>query len=83
MKVVDLLESRREQWRELEQLCAQMERWRRQTVPADTATRFAALYRAACADLALADAYQLPSASIDYLHQLVGRGITNSIAARP
>ena len=73
MKVVDLLESRREQWRELEQLCAQMERWRRQTVPADTATRFATLYRAACADLALADAYQLPPASIDYLHQLVGR----------
>ena len=73
MKVVDLLESRREQWRELEQLCAQMERRRRRTVPADTATRFSTLYRAACADLALADAYQLPPASIDYLHQLVGR----------
>ena len=47
--------------------------WRRQTVPADAATRFAALYRAACADLALADAYQLPPATIEYLHQLVGR----------
>ncbi|HEX4148127.1 MAG TPA: stage II sporulation protein M, partial [Pirellulales bacterium] len=30
-------------------------------------------YRAACADLALADAYQLPPATVDYLHQLVGR----------
>jgi uncharacterized membrane protein SpoIIM required for sporulation len=36
-------------------------------------TRFAALYRAACADLALADAYQLPPQTVHYLHQLVGR----------
>ena len=28
---------------------------------------------AACADLALADAYQLPPATVEYLHQLVGR----------
>lgn len=73
MKVVDLLELRRAQWRELEQLCSQMEkRWRR-TVSAASATRFAALYRAACADLALADAYQLPPTTINYLHHLVGR----------
>jgi uncharacterized membrane protein SpoIIM required for sporulation len=35
--------------------------------------RFAGLYRAACADLALADAYQLPPNTVQYLHQLVGR----------
>ena len=35
--------------------------------------RFAALYRAVCADLALADAYQLPPNSVQYLHRLVGR----------
>lgn len=35
--------------------------------------RFSALYRAACADLALADAYQLPPDTVHYLHQLVGR----------
>ena len=35
--------------------------------------RFASLYRAACADLALADAYQLPHDTIQYLHELVGR----------
>lgn len=35
--------------------------------------QFAALYRAACADLALADAYQLPAGTVRYLHQLVGR----------
>lgn len=73
MKVADLLESRREQWRELEQLCAGMNHWWRKQMPAADVLRFSALYRAACADLALADAYQLPPATVDYLHQLVGR----------
>ena len=41
--------------------------------PAANVSRFADLYRSACADLALADAYQLPPATIQYLHQLVGR----------
>lgn len=35
--------------------------------------RFAALYRAACADLALADAYNLPAGTVAYLHRLVAR----------
>ena len=35
--------------------------------------RFGDLYRSACADLALADAYQLPPSHVEYLHQLVGR----------
>ncbi|MBA3699024.1 MAG: stage II sporulation protein M [Planctomycetes bacterium] len=35
--------------------------------------RFAALYRAACADLALADAYHLPESTVGYLHHLVAR----------
>lgn len=33
----------------------------------------AGLYRAACADLALARAYHLPERTVDYLHRLVGR----------
>jgi hypothetical protein len=73
MKVSDLLESRQANWRELEQLCTWMEGRSRRKVPARLATRFSALYRAACADLALADAYQLPPGTIHYLHQLVGR----------
>ncbi len=73
MKTVDILKTRREQWHELEQLCARMERPWRRTLSAESATRFSTLYRSACADLALADAYQLPPAMIDYLHQLVGR----------
>ncbi len=43
------------------------------THDAETLSRFAALYRAACADLALADAYQLPPNTVNYLHRLVAR----------
>jgi uncharacterized membrane protein SpoIIM required for sporulation len=46
---------------------------RRRSLSAEAAVRFSTLYRAACADLALADAYQLPPATIDYLHHLVGK----------
>jgi uncharacterized membrane protein SpoIIM required for sporulation len=73
MKVSDLLESRRAYWRELEDLCDRMSGRSRRRMPAAMLTRFSSLYRAACADLALADAYQLPPATIQYLHQLVGR----------
>jgi uncharacterized membrane protein SpoIIM required for sporulation len=73
MKVSDLLISRRENWRELELLCGRFEGRSRRFVPAPTVNRFAALYRSACADLALADSYQLPPGTIHYLHQLVAR----------
>ena len=73
MKVSDLLESRRANWRELEELCVRIRGVGRRAAPPAMVMRFAALYRAACADLALADAYQLPPATIDYLHRLVGR----------
>lgn len=73
MRVSELLESRRANWRELEQLCAQMEGRSRRRVAAGTAVRFSVLYRSACADLALADAYQLPPGTVQYLHHLVGR----------
>lgn len=73
MKTADLLKARRPKWQELEVLCARMEGAWRHRLPAGTVAHFAALYRAACADLALADAYQLPPAIIQYLHQLVGR----------
>jgi uncharacterized membrane protein SpoIIM required for sporulation len=73
MKVADLLQLRREQWRELEQLCTRLNGWQRKRMTPADIMHFSALYRAACADLALADAYQLPPATVDYLHQLVGR----------
>jgi len=73
MKVAQLLQSRRDNWRKLEALCSELEsRKRRRSNPPKLA-QFAALHRAACADLALADAYHLPPETIHYLHQLVGR----------
>ena len=73
MKVAELLERRRKNWQELEALCAVMSRSSKKKKDAATISKFAALYRAACADLALADAYQLPPNTIQYLHLLVGR----------
>ncbi len=72
MKVIELLESRRGQWRELELLCTQLEGKPRR-LPGATALKVGALYRAACADLALADSYQLPPNTVSFLHQLVAR----------
>jgi len=72
MKVSALLRVRRRYWEELNRLCRLL-----QTSPSARKNprllvRLATLYRAACADLALADAYQLPPATVRYLHQLVG-----------
>lgn len=80
MNVAKLLEKRRVQWEELERLCVAME-VRGKTDKAGLehhrgavgVSRFSALYRAACADLALADAYQLPPGTVTYLHRLVAR----------
>lgn len=73
MKVSDLLDSRRKNWRELEEFCMRLEGRSRRKIEPAAVVRFASLYRAVCADLALADAYQLPLGTVDYLHRLVGR----------
>lgn len=73
MKVAELLNRRRENWIELEKLCRQLENKRKSKLTAQQVSTFAALYRSACADLALANAYQLPPSTVDYLHKLVGR----------
>lgn len=73
MKVSELLNRRREQWSELEKLCREMEGRRLRRSGGAAVARFASLYRAACADLALADAYQLPPELVDYLNLLIGR----------
>jgi uncharacterized membrane protein SpoIIM required for sporulation len=74
MKVSELLEARRHNWRALEEFCYRLERMgARRAMSGPAAARFASLYRGACADLALADAYQLPPNTVDYLHRLVGR----------
>ena len=73
MKVAELLELRRKNWQELELLCDTLQNRRAKQLRADGLSRFAALYRAACADLALAHSYQLPPNTVRYLHRLVGR----------
>ncbi len=69
MKVSEIIEKRQPLWRELERL---NERVGRKPDP-ETAARFSSLYRAACADLALAESYQLPPNTVDYLHRLVAK----------
>ena len=73
MKVSELLERRRQNWQALERLCEQAQFRRRRRLGAAAVAQLASLYRAACADLALADAYQLPPSTVQYLHRLVGR----------
>ena len=73
MKVSELLQQRRQNWQELEFLCEQAQTGSKRRIGAAGISRFAALYRGACADLALADAYQLPPNTVEYLHRLVGR----------
>lgn len=74
MNVAVILEKRQQQWVELEQLCDALElTGKNRKIGAAGISRFATLYRAACADLALSDAYQLPPATVTYLHRLVAR----------
>jgi uncharacterized membrane protein SpoIIM required for sporulation len=80
VNIAKLLDRRRAQWTELESLCDAMEsRGRTDRAGgahhrgAEGIARFSTLYRAACADLALADAYQLPPGTVTYLHRLVAR----------
>ncbi|MEM9644368.1 MAG: stage II sporulation protein M [Planctomycetota bacterium] len=80
MNVAKILEERRAQWQELETLCDSMEFGGKTSKGGDQrhrgaagVSRFSTLYRAACADLALADSYQLPPATVTYLHRLVAR----------
>ena len=73
MKVVELLERRRPNWQDLDRLCDQVQGTRTKVLPPADVSRLGVLYRAACADLALAYAYQLPQNTVQYLHRLVGR----------
>jgi len=72
MKVIDLLERRRPNWQQLELLCERAQSPTTKMTPQEVA-KLGSLYRAACADLALAYAYQLPHNTVQYLHRLVGR----------
>ncbi len=70
MKVAELLERRRVNWQELEVLCDRIDTGK---TTARECARFSSLYRAACADLALAESHHLPQNTVQYLHRLVAR----------
>jgi uncharacterized membrane protein SpoIIM required for sporulation len=72
MRVADHLAQRESSWRELDILLDRLDRERRNVGAADL-IRFSELYRAACTDLMLAEAYHLPRGTVSYLHGLVGR----------
>ncbi len=74
MKVSQILEQRQPQWRELENLCNEIGTSSKGArLPATQVARFSTLYRSACADLALAEAWQFPPKTAEYLHRLVAR----------
>lgn len=73
MNAAELLEKRQRHWQELDRLCEVFQNKRKSTLSPEQVSRFANLYRSACADLALADAYQLPPDTVQFLHRLVGR----------
>ena len=73
MKASKLIELRQPSWSRLEQLCDEFGNRSSNKVPAKRVNEFAALYRNACADLALAESSHLPPNTIEYLHQLVAR----------
>jgi uncharacterized membrane protein SpoIIM required for sporulation len=74
MRAGELLEKRRADWAELEQLCGLFQEGKREAIRnGATVSRLAMLYRGACSDLAMAEYYQLPPITVDYLHRLVAR----------
>jgi uncharacterized membrane protein SpoIIM required for sporulation len=74
MRIGELLESRREDWSKLENLCDEFDRVVRKKIRSgEKIAAMAALYRGACSDLAMADVYQLPPVTVEYLHRLVAR----------
>lgn len=72
MKVSELIKRRQPTWLELENLCDALSSSTSKPTP-ELIRKFSALYRSACADLALCEAYQLPPKTVDYLHKLVAR----------
>jgi uncharacterized membrane protein SpoIIM required for sporulation len=73
MKAAKLIEQRQPSWSRLETICDEFGNRSNNKVSASKVDEFSKLYRAACADLALAESSQLPPDTVDYLHRLVAR----------
>ncbi len=73
MRVVDRLAQREASWRELDMLLDKLASPKHARPRTADVLRLGQLYRAACTDLMLAEAHDLPRDTIAYLHDLVGR----------
>jgi uncharacterized membrane protein SpoIIM required for sporulation len=73
MRVAERLQQRESTWRELDALVGRLGERRVGRRSADQILRLGELYRAVCADLMLADEYDLPRATVSYLQSLAGR----------
>ena len=73
MRVVERLTEREAGWRELQLLLFRIGTTRKSRLAPGEILRLGELYRAACADLMLAEAHDLPGDTVAYLHALVGR----------
>lgn len=73
MRVADRLAQRESSWRELDTLLGRLDSQPLRRATAAEVLRLGELYRAACTDLMLADAHDLPRDTVNYLHVLVGR----------
>lgn len=73
MRVADRLAQREGTWRELDQLLLRLDEKPMRRAAATDVLRLGELYRAACTDLMLAEAHDLPRDTVSYLHGLVGR----------
>jgi uncharacterized membrane protein SpoIIM required for sporulation len=73
MRVAERLEQRGSSWQELDLLIARVGDKGRFRPTAQQVLRLGELYRAACADLMLAEDHDLPKETVSYLHALVGR----------
>ena len=73
MRVADRLAQREGSWRELDALLNRLDAQPLRRASAAEVLRLGELYRAACTDLMLAEAHDLPRDTVGYLHGLVGR----------
>jgi uncharacterized membrane protein SpoIIM required for sporulation len=73
VRVAERLQKRENAWHELDLLIARFGESTRARPTTGEVLRLGELYRAACADLMLADDHDLPRETVAYLHALVGR----------
>jgi len=76
VKISEIIEKRTPEWRELENDLLWIKSTRPAKLDPERIAGFARRYRAACSDLALAQALKFPANTTDYLHKLVGQAHT-------